>query len=70
MPYDIIYMWNLKEDTNEPIYETETDIGNRLVVAKGKGVAKILLHSTENQILVYPGISYIEKNIKKNVSSD
>ena len=23
--YDIIYMWNLKYDTNEPIYETETD---------------------------------------------
>ena len=25
VPYDIIYMWNLKYDTNEPIYETETD---------------------------------------------
>ena len=25
MPYDITYMWNLKYDTNEPIYETETD---------------------------------------------
>ena len=24
-PYGIIYMWNLKYDTNEPIYETETD---------------------------------------------
>ena len=23
--YDIAYMWNLKYDTNEPIYETETD---------------------------------------------
>ena len=23
--YDITYMWNLKYDTNEPIYETETD---------------------------------------------
>ena len=23
--YDIIYMWNLKYDTNEPIYETETE---------------------------------------------
>ena len=34
MPYDIIYMWNLKYDTNEPIYETETDTENRLVVAK------------------------------------
>ena len=23
--YDITDMWNLKYDTNEPIYETETD---------------------------------------------
>ena len=30
-------MWNLKYDTNELIYETETDIENRLVVAKGEG---------------------------------
>ena len=35
--YNITYMWNLKYDTNEHIYETETDIGNRLVVAKGEG---------------------------------
>ena len=25
IPYDITYMWNLKYDTNESIYETETD---------------------------------------------
>ena len=25
IPYDIIYMWNLKYDRNEPIFETETD---------------------------------------------
>ena len=25
MPYDITYMWNLKHDTNEPIYEIGTD---------------------------------------------
>ena len=24
-PYDITYMWNLKYDTNEHIYETKTD---------------------------------------------
>ena len=24
LPYDVTYMWNLKQDTNEPIYETET----------------------------------------------
>ena len=23
--YDITYIWNLKYDTNEPIYETETE---------------------------------------------
>ena len=23
IPYDIIYMWNLKYGTNEPIYKTE-----------------------------------------------
>ena len=38
-PYDIIYMWNLKYDTNELIYkaETDSDIENNLVVAKGEG---------------------------------
>ena len=25
LPYDITYMWNLKYDTNEHIYKTETD---------------------------------------------
>ena len=25
IPYDITYMWNLKYDTNESIFETETD---------------------------------------------
>ena len=24
IPYDITYMWNLKYDTNEPTYESET----------------------------------------------
>ena len=24
-PYDIVYMWNLNYDTNEHIYERETD---------------------------------------------
>ena len=27
IPYDITYMWNLKYDTNEPIYETEIESG-------------------------------------------
>ena len=37
IPYEITYMWNLKCDTNEPIFETETDstdVENRLVVAE------------------------------------
>ena len=25
MAYDIAYLWNLKNDTNELIYKTETD---------------------------------------------
>ena len=25
IPYDITYMWNLKYDTNGPIYKIETD---------------------------------------------
>ena len=26
IPYDITYMWNLKYDTNERIYKTETNL--------------------------------------------
>ena len=33
MTYDVTDMWNLKYDTNEPVYKTDTE--NRLVVAKG-----------------------------------
>ena len=25
MPYDITYTWNLKTDTNESVYKTQTD---------------------------------------------
>ena len=37
MPYDITYMWNLKYDTDELIYETETDsqTQKKLMVIKG-----------------------------------
>ena len=33
IPYDIIYMWNLKHDTNKLIYKTErfVDMKKRLV---------------------------------------
>ena len=38
IPHDITYVWNLKYDTNEIIYETETDSQTQraLVVAKGE----------------------------------
>ena len=29
IPYGIAYLWNLKYDTSEPIYETETKSGYR-----------------------------------------
>ena len=27
IPYDITYMWNLRYNTNDPNYETETESG-------------------------------------------
>ena len=38
IPYDIIYTWNLKYDTNEFIYKTETDsqTENKFTIPKGK----------------------------------
>ena len=35
IPNAINSVWNLKYNTNELIYETETDSQNRLVIAKG-----------------------------------
>ena len=40
IPYDITYVWNLKYDTNERIYQIEIaleTIENRLVVSKARG---------------------------------
>ena len=37
IPYDITYLWNLKYDTDELIYETDSDIENKLMVTKGEG---------------------------------
>ena len=31
---DSTYMWNLKYDTNEPVYKTETDTENKFMVNK------------------------------------
>ena len=38
IPYDIIYMWNLKYNTNKPIYkiETDSDMDNRPMVVSGE----------------------------------
>ena len=30
-PYDITQLWNLKYDTNESIYETETESGTQRI---------------------------------------
>ena len=40
IPYDITYMWSLKYDTNEHIYETKTltNTENRFVTAKMEGL--------------------------------
>ena len=41
VPCNITYMWYLKYDTNEPIYEMERESGQRsLVVTRGKWVGK------------------------------
>ena len=36
--YDTTYMWNLKNNTNESIYKTKTDIENKLMIIKGEGI--------------------------------
>ena len=37
--YAITYMWNVKNNTNESIYKTETDSDkqNKLLITKGRG---------------------------------
>lgn len=42
IPHDIADMWNFKYDTHELTYKTETDsdIENRPVVAKGEGAGE------------------------------
>ena len=36
-PYNITYMCNLQYNTNAPIDNTETDVTERPVIAKGEG---------------------------------
>ena len=75
MPYDIIYMWNLQYDTNEPIYETNKimDVENRLVVVKGEEAGQgmewevrvsrfklLCIEWINNKVLLYSTEDYIQ----------
>ena len=68
-------MWNLKYDTDDPIYETETKSGteNRLVVAKGEGGGRgqewefgisrcklVYIEWINNKVLPYSTGNYIQ----------
>ena len=85
IPYDITYMWNLKYDTNELIYEKEIDpqIENRLVVAKGKwgegglywefGTSKCKLFCIKwinNKVLLYSTGNYIQYPVMNHNGKD
>ena len=73
-------MWNLKYDTIEPIYETETysqrDIENRLVIAKGRkgwsgrlGFARCKFLYTQwmnNKVLLCSTENYVQYSTIKN----
>ena len=70
IPHDVTYMWSLKYDTNEPMYETETLRENRLI-SKGEeggggikwevGVSRCKLSYMEwiNKVLLYSPEKYI-----------
>ena len=68
MPDDVTYMWNLKYDTNEPIYKTETDLwlprgnrgGRRMDWGSGVGRCKLLHLELINKVLMYSTGNYIE----------
>ena len=68
-------MWNLKDDTNEPIYETETESGteNIRVAAKGEGGRRgldwefgisrcklVYIEWINNKVLLYSTGNYIQ----------
>ena len=54
MPYENTSMWNLKHDTHEPIYETDTYTENSHVVAKGEaGVRGMGVWSKQMQTTTY-----------------
>ena len=56
IPYDIAYMWNLKYDTNELIYETETDhrhINQTYIYQRGKAGGEGLIRSLGLEYLTF-----------------
>ena len=76
IPYDITYMWNLKYDTNELIYKTETDSETQRTDSwlprgrgKGRGMdwefgvgrCKLLhLEWINNKVLLYSTGNYVQ----------
>ena len=71
MPHDVTHLWNRKYGTNEPTHETETDLANKLLVARVKGggggmdwefgvdSCKLLhLEWMSNKVLVYSTRNY------------
>ena len=75
IPYDITYMWNLKYDTYEPIYETETDsqiqrtdlwvprgreVGKRQSGNSGLTDALLYVEWINNKVLLYSTENYIQ----------
>ena len=74
IPYGITFIWNLKHDTNEPIYKTETDHGHgeqtygfqwwgrRGVDGEfGAGRCKLLhFEWISNEVLLYSTGNYIQ----------
>ena len=58
IPCHIIYMWNLKNDTNEPIYKTETDSQTQrtdlwLPWGRGKGMGWIGVWTQQMQTIIF-----------------
>ena len=73
MPHDVTHLWNRKYGTNEPTHETETDLANKLLVARVKGggggmdwefgVGRCKLSCLEwihNKVLLYSTRNYIQ----------
>ena len=72
MPYDITYIWNLKYDTNELIYQTEIVSQTQktgLGLPRGRGMdwqfgvsrcGLLLMEGINNKVLLYSTGNYIQ----------